>query len=118
MYIVSTRASTGTVINALDALSDATRCAIDLTHEPYYTCASGTSMAAPHVAGTVALLQEAADGTLTPDQVFEAITQTAKPLDGFAEWEVGAGYLDAKAAVDLVRRTTPPSFHYELGSRK
>ena len=107
VYTVSTRASTGTVINALDALSDATRCAIDLTHQPYYTCASGTSMAAPHVAGTVALLQEAAGGTLTPDQVLKAITQTAKKLDGFAEWEVGAGYLDAKAAVDLVRH---PSF--------
>ena len=107
VYTVSTRASTGTVINALDALSDATRCAIDLTHQPYYTCASGTSMAAPHVAGTVALLQEAAGGTLTPAQVLKAITQTAMPLDGFAEWEVGAGYLDAKAAVDLVRH---PSF--------
>ena len=107
VYTVSTRASTGTVMNGLDAQSDLTRCAIDLTHQPYYTCASGTSMAAPHVAGTVALLQEAAGGTLTPAQVLKAITQTAKKLDGFGEWEVGSGYLDAKAAVDLVRH---PSF--------
>ena len=79
-------------------------CAIDLANQPYYTCASGTSMATPHVAGVVALLQEAAGGTLSPDQVASAITQTARPLPTFALWEVGAGYLDAYAAVMAVKR--------------
>jgi serine protease AprX len=106
VHIVSTRASTGTVLNALDANHDfdlTSSCAISVANEPYYTCASGTSMATPHVVGVVALLQEAAVGKLTPDQVLAAITGTARPLPGFATWEVGAGYLDALAAVNAVR---------------
>src|SRR2546423_4364772 len=106
VHIVSTRASTGTVLNALDANHDlnlTSTCAIDLANQPFYTCASGTSMATPHVAGVVALLQEAAGGKLTPDQVAAAITQTALPLPTFAPWEVGAGYLDAYAAVMAVK---------------
>jgi serine protease AprX len=107
VHIVSTRASTGTVLNALDANHDlnlTSTCAISLTNQPFYTCASGTSMATPHVVGVVALMQEAAGGTLTPDQVAKAITSTAMPLPTFAPWEVGAGYLDALAAVNAVKR--------------
>jgi len=107
VHIVSTRASTGTVLNALDANHDlnlTSTCAIALANQPYYTCASGTSMATPHVAGVVALLQEAAGGKLSPDQVAAAITQTALPLPTFALWEVGAGYLDAYAAVMAVKK--------------
>ncbi len=107
VHIVSTRASTGTVLNGLDANHDfnlTSTCAISLANEPYYTCASGTSMATPHVVGVVALMQEAAGGTLTPDQVLNAITSTARPLPGFALWEVGAGYLDALGAVNAVKR--------------
>jgi serine protease AprX len=107
VHIVSTRASTGTVLNALDANHDfnlTSTCAISLANEPYYTCASGTSMATPHVVGVVALMQEAAGGTLSPDQVASTIVQTARPLPGFALWEVGAGYLDALAAVQAVKK--------------
>jgi serine protease AprX len=103
VHIVSTRASTGTVLNGLDANHDATICNISITNQPFYTCASGTSMATPHVVGVVALMQEAAGGRLTPDQVASVITGTARPLPGFALWEVGAGYLDALAAVTAVR---------------
>jgi len=107
VHIVSTRASTGTVLNALDANHDfdlTSSCAITITKDAYYTCASGTSMATPHVVGVVALLQEAAGGRLTPDQVLDALTKTARPLPGFALWEVGSGYVDALAAVNAVRR--------------
>ncbi|HYU00622.1 MAG TPA: S8 family serine peptidase [Gemmatimonadales bacterium] len=107
VHIVSTRASTGTVLNGSDANHDlnlTSTCAISLANEPYYTCASGTSMATPHVVGVVALMQEAAGGTLKPDQVRDAIVGTARPLPGFALWEVGAGYLDALGAVNAVKR--------------
>src|SRR5437016_11610543 len=107
VHIVSTRASTGTVLNALDANHDfdlTSSCAISSANEQYYTCASGTSMATPHVVGVVALMQEAAGGSLTPDQIASVLTATARPLPGFALWEVGAGYLDALAAVTAVRK--------------
>lgn len=102
VHTVSVRASTGTVMNGLDAGHDARNCAISTELLPYYTCASGTSMATPHVSGVVALMQEAAGGTLTPDQVRGVLTRTARKLDGFGEWEVGAGYVDALAAVKAV----------------
>jgi len=105
--IVSTRAITGTTLNLLDALQDLQQCGLvssGLAYVAYYTCASGTSMASPHVAGTVALMQQAAAGRLTPDQVKNVLVETARPMtrnDGspYALWEVGAGYLDAHAAV-------------------
>jgi serine protease AprX len=102
--IVSARASTGIVINALDVNRDTRLCAIATTSLPFYTCASGTSMASPHIAGVVALMQEAAGGRLKPDQILTALTSTARPLPGYAEWEVGSGYVDAYAAVMAVKR--------------
>ena len=52
--------------------------------ENNYGQLSGTSMAAPHVAGAIALMEEAAKGRLTPAQAYAAITRTAKPLPGYA----------------------------------
>jgi len=109
-HIVSTRAITGATLNLLDAAGDLQHCGLvpgGLVNLAYYTCASGTSMASPHVVGTVALMQQAAGGRLTPDQVKNVLTQTARPMtknDGtpFGLWEVGAGYLDAYAAVRAV----------------
>ena len=102
--IVSTRSLTGTFVNALALRDDATTCAIATEHVDSYTCINGTSMASPHIAGLIALLEEASGGTLTPDQALEVLQRTARPLPGFAEWEVGAGYADALAAVQAVRR--------------
>ena len=111
-HIVSTRAITGTALNILDAPHDLQQCGLvpsGLGNVAYYTCASGTSMASPHVAGTVALMQQAAGGKLNPDQIKKVLEQTARPMtknDGtpFALWEVGTGYLDAYAAVLAVMR--------------
>jgi len=106
-HIVSTRAISGTTLNVLDASHDLQQCRLvpsGLANVAYYTCASGTSMASPHVVGTVALMQQAAGGKLSPDQIKTVLEQTARPMtknDGasYALWEVGAGYLDAYAAV-------------------
>jgi serine protease AprX len=68
---------------------------------PFYTQISGTSMATPFVAGTVALMLDA-DPTLNPDEVKQIITETASRMPGYEDYEVGAGYLNAYAAVDKV----------------
>jgi serine protease AprX len=101
--IVSTRSGTG-VMNALDATADANVCNIGIQNLRYYTCASGTSMAAPHVAGMVALMAEASGGRMTPDHALGILTGTALPLDGYEPWEVGAGWADALGAVRAAAR--------------
>lgn len=64
-----------------------------------YGYMSGTSMAAPHVAG-VAALAKATDSSLTPAQVASLLTRTAKPLGGSCATAVcGAGIVDAQAAM-------------------
>lgn len=72
---------------------------------PFYTHMSGTSMATPHVAGIVALMLEA-NPALTPDQVKSILQQTATNIPGREPWEVGAGYVNAYAAVDHIFRNT------------
>lgn len=93
--IVSTRASTGVTETGISAANDATT--IPPTLLPFYTTLSGTSMASPHVAGAVALMEEADPG-LTPDEAKSILSQTATPMN-YAEHEAGSGYLDAFAAV-------------------
>ncbi|MBW3660225.1 MAG: S8 family serine peptidase [Gemmatimonadetes bacterium] len=104
VHVVSARASTGTVMNTLDLNHDARICNISLQHEAYYTCASGTSMAAPHVAGVVALMQEAAGGTLSPDKVLDILVKSAESIPDYEVWEIGAGEVDAYRAVRRARR--------------
>ncbi|HEX9956543.1 MAG TPA: S8 family serine peptidase, partial [Fibrella sp.] len=77
---------------------------LDPSHVPFYTTMSGTSMATPHVAGVVALILEAKPA-LSPALVKEIIQKTATNMPGRASWEVGAGYVNAYAAVDLAFRT-------------
>lgn len=93
--IISTRVVSPTT--GLSATKDAEL--IEPAHLPYYTTMSGTSMAAPHVAGIVALLLEA-DPTLSPLEVKQIIQDTATNMPGYEAWEVGAGYVNAYAAVD------------------
>ncbi len=101
--IAATRSYTGTMMNALDASSDARLCNIGVQNLKDYTCSSGTSMAAPHVAGVAALMEQATGGRITPDQTLSILRSTARPLMGYAEWEVGAGYVDAMAAIKAAR---------------
>ncbi|MBD1397751.1 S8 family serine peptidase [Pontibacter sp. JH31] len=92
-------------VSSLSAQKDAAE--LEPAHVPYYTHMSGTSMAAPHVAGIVALLLEA-NPTLTPYQVKAILQQTATNIPNREKWEVGAGYVNAFAAVDRAYRATAP----------
>src|SRR5215204_3218005 len=93
---VSTRSKSNVFANGLDSDLE-----LPVNYLPYYTQISGTSMATPHVAGVVALMLDA-DPTLTPDEVKQVLTQTASRMPGYEEWQVGAGYVNAYAAVDKV----------------
>ncbi|MET7463686.1 S8 family serine peptidase [Nonomuraea sp. NPDC005501] len=65
--------------------------------DEHYTAASGTSMAAPHVAAAAGILA-AQHPDWTPDQLKTALTGTAKPGDATAH-DQGAGRLDIGQAV-------------------
>ncbi|HEX7175769.1 MAG TPA: S8 family serine peptidase [Pyrinomonadaceae bacterium] len=65
---------------------------------PYYTTATGTSFSAPQAAGVIALMLEA-NPDLTPAQVRDILQRTATPLAPHYRHEVGAGMLNAHAAV-------------------
>lgn len=92
--IVSTRAPNSML--PLLAITDDIN--ISPTWIPYYTMMSGTSMAAPHISGVLALMLEAKP-SLTPDALKNILIQTATPMTGYQEFEVGAGYVNAHAAV-------------------
>ena len=109
--IVSARAATG-LVNVTNLPSDVFLC--NVQDPTKYTCASGTSMAAPHVAGTIALMYQAAGGKLKPKDAKDALVRTARPMyraDGtqYGLWEAGAGYLDAYAAVLAVQTQPAPA---------
>jgi serine protease AprX len=93
--IVSTR-----VIAPLGALSMTKDISLDPAHVPFYAHMSGTSMATPHAAGIVALLLDA-NPLLSPAEVKEIMQTTATNMPGRDSYEVGAGYVNAYAAVDL-----------------
>lgn len=69
----------------------------------YYSSKSGSSMAAPHVAGIAALLLEV-NPNLSPDDVMDILTATATPMPRYDTWEAGAGYANALQAQQLAKR--------------
>jgi subtilisin family serine protease len=77
--------------------------------EPQLTVKSGTSMASPHVAGTVALMYQAAGRPLSIHEVRRVLIGTADPHPGppgRSSTQLGYGYLNPEAAVAAVRRPT------------
>jgi serine protease AprX len=96
--IAAARAKTGIVMNTFFAV-DVVGLGSDAV---WYTAASGTSMATPHVSGTVALMLEA-NPTLTPDRIKSILELTATPMRRYQQYEVGAGYLNAFEALRAAR---------------
>ncbi|WP_436527529.1 S8 family peptidase [Actinoplanes sp. HUAS TT8] len=72
-----------------------------------YATMSGTSMASPHVAGLAALLK-AAQPSLTPDQIEQAIEKSAVDLGTAGrDNDYGYGRVDAVAALAAVTSSAP-----------
>ena len=83
-----------------------------LGYKPYISL-SGTSMSAPVVAGSVALMLQA-NPSLTPNLVKAILEYTAQVNPGYNALTQGAGFLNTKGAVDLARyfRTAKPGQPY------
>jgi len=78
------------------------------TSYPPYLSLSGTSMAAPVVTGTVALMLQA-NPALTPNAVKAALQFSAQPSADYDALTQGAGFLNAKGAVELAHFLAAPS---------
>ncbi|WP_406253380.1 S8 family serine peptidase [Streptomyces atratus] len=74
---------------------------------------SGTSMAAPHVAGAAALLRQLHPGR-TPAEIKAELISTAKPLSGTGPTTRGAGRLDVAAAASATVSASPASVSFGL----
>lgn len=98
--VVSDRALTGAYTTGAQASTDPLL--IPPEHLANYTAASGTSMAAPHVAGAIALMVQAKP-SLTPDVIKRVLINSATPMPDFGEYAAGAGYLNVKAAVETAQ---------------
>ena len=72
-----------------------------------YASYSGTSMATPHVAGLVALMA-AANPQATAAQIRSTIISTVTAVPGLAGKCSTGGVINAAAAVQAIRGTTPP----------
>lgn len=92
-------------------VSTGSRTGLAVTTDPDGTAvASGTSMASPHVAGVVALMLQK-QPALSFEDVRSALQVTSSLMPDTSDatrvqpfYTVGYGYVDAKAAVDLVGR--------------
>jgi serine protease AprX len=110
--ITSVRATTGFTIVAADAgnvggADPDTAAGADIA---YYASSSGTSMASPHVAGVIALMQQASKSRrgrwMTPQEVRNVLQNTATPMPGYQQYSAGAGYVDALAATQAAQSGT------------
>ncbi|GLZ38958.1 S8 family serine peptidase [Actinokineospora sp. NBRC 105648] len=76
--------------------------------EPGYVRLSGTSMAAPHVAGAAALLAQQ-HPEWTGAQLKAVLTASAKPTAGAGVFDQGSGRVDVARALTQALTTTPGS---------
>jgi serine protease AprX len=79
---------------------------VETAYRPYLSL-SGTSQAAPVVAGTVALMLQA-NPSLTPNAVKAILQYTAEARQDYDEMSRGAGFLNARGAIELARGLAVP----------
>ncbi len=81
-----------------------------------YATMQGTSMAAPHVAGAIAVIKQA-HPDWTPEQIKQALVNTAEPISRYSPRVQGAGRINvAKAVKNSVFITYNSQPYAELGS--
>lgn len=73
-----------------------------------YAFHGGTSMATPHVAGVVALVQQVSSPVRTPAQIEALIKATATPFTMTPDRDIGIGIVNAQAAVAMAMGGTLP----------
>jgi serine protease AprX len=83
------------------------RGALATGYKPYLSL-TGTSMAAPVVSGTVALMLQA-NPNLTPNLVKAILQYTAQTHSDYNALTQGAGFLNSKGAVDLAKFFAAPA---------
>ncbi len=121
--IISTRAVAADPFTPLDTEADIAAGDIPLELIPFYTHKTGTSMAAPHLAGLTALLLEA-NPQLTWREVKQIFKSTATNIPGYDPWQIGSGFANVEAALAMALQLrsdygatnhTQRSFFAEIG---
>lgn len=83
--------------------------------DPHYTRLTGTSMAAPHVAGAAALLAQQHPDWTAP-QLKAALMASAVPSFGYSVFDQGAGRVDLARAIHQSVVTLPASISFGRSS--
>ncbi|MBK7002613.1 MAG: S8 family peptidase [Rhodoferax sp.] len=103
----------GTTLSAPgDSIYSTSNTGVTIPAKDSYDHASGTSYAAPHVAGVAALLHQIKPG-ISPDEVETILTSSARPHPQGTRCstrsDCGAGLLDASKAVQTLLPSTTPA---------
>ena len=79
----------------------------------FYTSMSGTSMAAPHVAGAAAIVAQE-HPSWAPSQIKALLMDAADPLPGVSAFRQGSGLLDVAEATSLPVTASPASVSFGI----